>query len=205
MQVAPDQTITASIHIVRGPSAVGVGPLDGDPQTIPSPKHINLLVRAAQANPNSAPATALPPGIHLLCHAESPSGHDVQAQSAAGTAGKGPTSAFEISAWSALWNDLTTGTGGADDADRLTLQRLCMELLDGAASSLNGDAISSVVHGVPSKGWALVPCAPSSNLICLLARSGRAGEGGKVAWLHLKSDAAEEAAEALTDSLLLAS
>lgn len=53
----------------------------------------------------------------------------------------------------------------------------------------------------PLEGWALVPCAPSDNLICVLARGGWKGDGGRVAWFH--STATGE--PALGDDLLLTS
>lgn len=98
------------------------------------------------------------------------------------------------------------GTGAAEDAERLAWQEPCLKLVAHAARSLGSETISSVVRDLAPKGWALVPCAPtSSNLACSLARGGRTGGGGNVAWFHLPQEAAKGAALALTDSLLFAS
>lgn len=163
-------------------------------------------MKAAQANPSFAPATALPPGIHIMCHAESPAGdfHTSQRETLAETDSATPSPSSGT--WSSLWKDLNAGTGAVEDAERLAWQEPCLKLVAQAAAGLGSEAIFSVVRDVAREGWALVPCAPpTSNLVCSLARGGRTGGGGKVAWFHLPQEAAEGAALALTDSLLLAS
>lgn len=205
-QVAIGHGITASVHAISGPSTTSARPVDGDPPAIPSPEHISLLVKAAQANPSFAPATALPPGIHIMCHAEPTADDFVASQRETLTETDSVTPPPSPGTWSALWEGLNAGTGAAEDAERLAWQEPCLKLVDEAARGLGSEAISSVVRDVPApRGWALVPCAPSSNLVCSLARGGRTGGGGKVAWFHLPQEAAEGAALALTDSLLLAS
>eukprot|EP00904_Undaria_pinnatifida_P013297 jgi/Undpi1/9098/HiC_scaffold_26.g11556.m1 len=98
------------------------------------------------------------------------------------------------------------GTSAAEDAERLAWQEPCLKLVSHAARTLGSETIPSVVREVAPKGWALVPCAPTwSSLVCSLARGDRTGGAGYMAWFHLPQEAAEGAALALMDSLLLAS
>lgn len=140
-----------------------------------------------------------------MCHAEPPADDFDASQRETLAERDSATPSRSSGTWSALWEDLKAGTGAAEDAERLAWQEPCLKLVAQAARSLGSGAISSVVRDVAPKGWALVPCAPSSNLVCSLARGGRTGGGGKVAWFHLPQQAAEGAALALTESLLLAS
>lgn len=141
-----------------------------------------------------------------MCHAELPADDFVASQRETLTETGSVTPPPSPGTWSALWEDLNAGTGATEDAERLAWQERCLKLVAEAARGLGSEAISSVIRDVPAlKGWALVPCAPSSNLVCTLARGGRAAGRGKVAWFHLPQEAAEGAALALTDSLLLAS
>lgn len=148
--------------------------------------------------------TALPPGIHVMCYVP-PSTDDADEKPAAGDAGGKP--AATAGDWSALWRDVRSGTGQAEEAKRSAWQAPCLGLLRDAASSLASTAVSSLTDSIPRRGWALVPCASSSNLVCELASGGVKGAGGgKVAWLHLAEDAqAPATGVAVTDSLLLTS
>lgn len=115
--------------------------------------------------------------------------------------------------WAALWKDVRAGTGPAEEAELLVWQTPCQRVLTSAGYYLESEATLSLARSIrdgstPSKGWALVPCARSNNLVCVLARGARAGDGGgMVAWLHRTMDTTEAAAGAvaLADSLLLTS
>lgn len=199
--------VTASIHVVSGQPTAGTQPVDRHPEAIvPSAEHSPLLIKAAQANPTFAPATALPPGIHIMCHVDNPADAFVASQrkTQAGTDSATPYQTWRT--WSALWEELMAGTSAAEDAERLAWQEPCLKLVSHAARTLGSETIPSVVREVAPKGWALVPCAPTwSSLVCSLARGDRTGGTGYMAWFHLPQEAAEGAALALTDSLLLAS
>lgn len=204
-QGAVSHGITASVHAVSGRSTTSARPVGGDPPAIATPEHTSLLVKAAQANPSFAPATALLPGIHIMCHAEPPADDFVASQRETLAEADLVTPSPSLGTWSALCEDLVAGTGTSEDAERLAWQEPCLKLVAQAATGLGYEAISSIIQDVASKGWALVPCVPSSNLVCSLARGGKTGGGGTVAWFHLPQEAAEGAALALTDSLLLVS
>lgn len=192
--MASNTLVRASIHVVPDLPPVGVIPDDGG---------VPLLMKVGQVNPTFAPATALSPGIHIMCLLETPSNHAASAQSltnADAESGKS-TSAAEL--WSVFWEELKAGVGPAEEAERSKWQRPCLWLLDQAADVLDSEPIASVVRDTPSKGWALVPCG-TGNLVCRLAGS-RREKDSKVAWFHIAKEAADKTAVALTDSLLLAS
>ncbi|CAM9592641.1 unnamed protein product, partial [Ectocarpus sp. 12 AP-2014] len=133
-----------------------------------------------------------------------PSTDDADEKPTAGDAGGKP--AATAGDWSALWRDIRSGTGQAEEAERLAWQTPCLSLLGDAASSLASAAISSLANSTTRGGWALVPCASSSNLVCELASGAATEDGGKVAWLHLAEDEqAPATGVAVTDSLLLTS
>lgn len=98
----------------------------------------------------------------------------------------------------------------SEAGERLTWQESCLRLLEEAASDPGFRATLPLPAPLslperrqtpPLKGWALVPCAPSENLICALARGGWDGGGGRVAWFHSK----ETGKTAVADDLLLTS
>lgn len=93
----------------------------------------------------------------------------------------------------------------SEAADRLTWVESCLHLLEGAAGRPEFMAtLPAPLLYLPArrgKGWALVPCAPSNNLICVLARGSWKGDGGRVAWFH----STEAGEPALADDLLLTS
>ncbi|CAM9390415.1 unnamed protein product, partial [Hapterophycus canaliculatus] len=206
-QQAPSPTVnvSASIHVVLDGSAGGsnAGGRQGgvSPPAACSPRESALLVKAAQLSPAFAAATALPPGIHIMCHVP-PTGNR-------GESGASGGQAKPAGRWSALWEDLQASPDTAEAAERAVWQAPCLRLLSEAGESLESQSVSFLADGVPSKGWALVPCTSSENLICVLARSGGAVDGGKVAWLHLNMDEGEaidsaaSAAVAIAESLLL--
>eukprot|EP00903_Cladosiphon_okamuranus_P007558 g7332.t1 len=99
----------------------------------------------------------------------------------------------------------------SEAAERLTWQESCLYLLEEAASDSSVRAtlplptrLSLPEHRrqAPLKDWALVPCYPSDNSICALARGGSEGDGGRVAWFHSTEEAGETA---VADDLLLTS
>ncbi|CAM9732825.1 unnamed protein product [Scytosiphon promiscuus] len=168
---------TASIHVVLdghshdsndGDRLGGVSPRAGC-----SPQESALLVKTAQLSPNFAAVTALPPGVHVMCHV--PPANDVEE--------RGPVGGQAESAgrWSTLWDDLRVSADAAEDTERLVWQAPCLRLLSEAGISLGSQSISSLADGVSPKGWALVPCTSSENLVCALARGRGPVEGGKVA------------------------
>lgn len=199
----------ASAHVVVGgsqPSSSNDGDAAGGGTAsrllLSSPEESAILIKAAQVSRTFAAVTALPPGIHVMCYV--PPSDDADEKPADGDAGGKP--AATAGDWSALWRDVRSGTGQAEEAKRLAWQAPCLRLLGDAASSLASAAISSLADSIPRRGWTLVPCASSSNLVCELASGGAKGDGGKVAWFHLAEDAqAPATGVAVTDSLLLTS
>ncbi|CAB1116340.1 unnamed protein product [Ectocarpus sp. CCAP 1310/34] len=197
----------ASAHVVAGglqpSSSYDADPAGGGTASGLSSPESALLMKAAQVSQTFAAVTALPPGIHVMCYVP-PSTDDADEKPAAVDAGGKPVAT--AGGWSALWRDIRSGTGQAEEAKRLAWQTPCLSLLGDAASSLSSAAISSLADSASRGGWALVPCASSSNLVCELASGGAKGDGGQVAWLHLAEDAqAPATGVAVTDSLLLTS
>ncbi|CAM9164938.1 unnamed protein product [Pylaiella littoralis] len=227
---APGTTanVTASVHVVIGgsspaaddrsdPAAEGevssaVAAAAAAAAAASREEQSALLLKAAQASPAFAAATALPPGIHIMCYLP-PSRFQRDATGAAD--GKPEVSDTSvIGQWAALWHDVRAGTRPAEEAELLMWQTPCQRLLHDAAAYVESESTRSLADsirdvGTPTKGWALVPCAPSKNLVCELARGGWAGDdgGGVVAWLHHAMDSTEASASAvaLADSLLLTS
>ncbi|CAM9158012.1 unnamed protein product [Ectocarpus sp. 4 AP-2014] len=197
----------ASTHVVVGgsqpSSSYDADPVGGGTSSGLSSPESALLIKAAQVSQTFAAVTALPPGIHVMCYVP-PSTDDADEKPAAGDAGGKP--AATAGDWSALWRDIRSGTGQAEEAKRLAWQAPCLSLLGDAARSLASAAISSLTDSTSRGGWAFVPCASFSNLVCELASGGAKGDGGNVAWLHLAEDAqAPATGVAVTDSLLLTS
>lgn len=204
----PTVNVTASIHVVLDgciDNDSNSGGRQGDgvsPPAACSPEESTLLVKAAQHSPAFAAVTALPPGIHIMCHMPTTTSSEK-----GGAGGGEETSAGR---WSALWDDLRASPDEAEAAERAVWQAPCLRLLSEAGRHLESLSISSLADDVPSKGWALVPCTSSDNLVCVLARGRGTVDGGKVAWLHLDVDESEVAAGpaavvAIAESLLLTS
>lgn len=200
--------ITASLVVVPRWPAHGVEPeAEGNSASVGwSREHATLLVKAAQTNPAFAPATALPPGIHIMCHLKPQSHQDAAGQGAplVDSESTAPTSTTDT--WSALWQDLRKGPVLAEEAERSRWQPRCLGLLLQAAHALDAEAVISVVEMLPQIGWARVPCESARSQLCLLASAAEeTGLGGQVAWVHLDTETAAEAGVALADSLLLTS
>lgn len=164
-----------------------------------------LLLRAAQGNPQFAPAMALPPGIHMACHVDPQATHEMPINTADGVAGDDSTKTVSITdALRTFWKDVKIGPSHAEEAARLAWQRPCREVLMRAAVSLGFESITAMVDRTPDVGWALVPCTPDGNVACSLAR-GSPGRNGKVAWFHHPlEEASENAGKALVGNILLA-
>lgn len=174
-----------------------------------------LLLGAAQASQHFASGTALTPGLHVMCHIDSPTG---AVQPAAPLTfqtapdGSGPEDDSKktpapTTATGALWafrEAIKAGTGGAAvESARLAWQNSCRQVLTQAVRSLGLEEIAAAVDQMPEVGWGLVSCTPDGNAACSIARGGH-GRGGELAWFHRPLEESNPEAEtAIVDSLLL--
>lgn len=211
-QVAPGPDVKASIYVVPRWSAIlrdGVESADdttfrqAEQNTQILGANFTLLLAAAQANPHFAPATALPPGMHIMCHVDSQPLREmpIEAERRAKAESTKPISV--IDRLLVFWEDVKAGLGAEEQAERSRWQQPCVELLMQVAESLGSRATTSLIDTTPAKGWALVSCTPEGNVACFLAR-GEPVSSGMVAWYHHPmEELGEEIRESLANQVLL--
>lgn len=186
--------VTASLHVVPRWSTNGSNQeLNSSvTETERLQENAAMLLRAVQTDFSSAPVTALPAGIHIMCHIGPYS-----------TDNTGPTASpvgeqSSLKGWPALWRDLWPDASKYSKAEDLGWKSSCLGLLKEAAISLGAAEIAPVGESV--NAWARVPCKSSSPL-CLLA-SGGESTPGNVMWFHLVTESAEAAASVVIHRLL---
>ena len=191
-QVFPAAHVTASFHVVPRWSVPGWKSevKNGNDNAHPSKENPDMLLRAVQTASFFAPVTALPAGIHVMCHVGRTSKDDGNTTVSYGGQGRPISSAYTSRNWSALWKDLWADVDELRQAERLGWQTPCLRLLHEAATSLGVTEIASVSKGVGSDGWARVRCEKSSSPLCTLASGGDSAPGD-VMWRHLATEAAE--------------
>lgn len=186
--------VTASFHVVPRWSTKGSSPEVNSNITESESlqEDAAMLLRTVQTDFSSAPVTALPAGIHLMCHV-GPFSMD----------STGPTTSpggeqLSLKEWPALWRDLWADASKYSNAENLVWKPSCLGLLKEASISLGAAEVASVAEDV--NAWARLPCK-SSIPLCLLA-SGGESTPGNVMWFHLVTQGTEAAASVVPHRLL---